>query len=430
MASKSTPRAYFSPLTIFMVVFGLIFLASSVSASSQASAAAPSPSVEVELICHTDNPAECYPKIFQPTEEFQIVHDDQELPHGLHVRMNINTGEKEAKINDPKETNPALEGMPVDRSIVVVDSEEPAEEPQLPEGAPKYDPKGAVKQPQQESSEFYSNLEYVKKGANGVDLPIDEALEFLEDISHDIYYGLKITETFDTIKALLCLMTDPKTPTSSKGAVPRDQQAAAIISGALQNNPTALEEVTKVWPQLMEASCSATEAKDVFKLGDSFYASFMPSQEDESPDGTTDQEVLRAVNKAKAQVSAIRGLLKSPSIRDHFIANKGMDRLLEVLAPEDARWDTTQRKTGQLVLDSFLDENMGADLGVWPLFKASEADTSKRIADRVNDGNWKAAVKTIMERNKGDKGHWSKDLYDRLDAHEQAQLKKLGKQEL
>ncbi|OLN81111.1 Nucleotide exchange factor SIL1 [Colletotrichum chlorophyti] len=417
MASRNRNTASLLPLTIFMVIFGLMFLASSASASSPA---APSPSAEVELICHTDKPAECYPKVFQPTEEFQIVHDDQELPHGLHVRLNIDTGLKEAKINDPTESNPALEGMSVDRSIVVVDQDETPEEP-LPKGAPKYEPVGMVKQPPQESSQFYTNLEYVKKGAHGSDLPLDEALEFLEDISHDIYYGLKITETFETVKALFCLMVDPATPAPPEGTVPRDQQAAAIISGALQNNPTALDEVTKVWTRLMDSSCDSAPG---LKLRDGFYASFMPAPEDATSD------VPRAANKAKAQVAAIRGLIKSPEIRDDFIANKGMDRLLEVLGPQSAQWESTQRKTGQLVLDSFLDERMGADVGVWPLFRASESDRSKRIADRVSDSNWRTAVKAIVERNKGDKGHWSRDLHDRLEAHEKAQLKQLGKEEL
>ncbi|KAF6826003.1 nucleotide exchange factor sil1 [Colletotrichum plurivorum] len=435
MAVRFSKRTSLLPHTIFMVVFGLLFLAPTIAASSQASVATHSPSAEVELICHTDDPAECYPKIFQPTEEFQIVHEDQDLPPGLHVRMNINTGQKEAKINDPTEQNAALEGMPTDRSIVVVDSQDSPEEEQqpLPKGAPKYDPVGMVKPPQQESGQFYTNLDFVRKGAGGADLPLDETLEFLEDISHDIYYGVKITETFDTVKALFCLMTDPKTPAPGEGAVPHDQQAAAIISGALQNNPKALEEVTKIWPALMDAKCSAAEAKDAPTLRDSFYASFGPSIEEGAAVSTADEDVLRAANKAKAQIAAIRGLIKSPTIRDDFIANKGMDRLLEILAPEDARWDSTQRKAGQLVLDSFLDEAMGAEVGVWPLFKASEADFSKRIADRVSDDNWKAAVKTIMDRNKGDKSHWSKDLFDRLEAHEGAQLKKLkklGKQEL
>ncbi|EFQ28902.1 nucleotide exchange factor SIL1 [Colletotrichum graminicola] len=423
MTLRKSTRVPLLPFTIFVVVFGLVFLASPASASASAAPAAPSPSADVELICHTDNASECYPKIFQPTEEFQKVHDDQELPPGLHVRLNIYTGLKEAKINDPDEKNPALEDLPVDRSVVVVDSDK-APEVEIHKDAPRYEPVGKVKQPQQESGEFYTHLEFVKKGAHGSDLPMDEALEFLEDISHDIYYGLKITETFDTVRSLFCLMVDPKTPAPSEGAVPRDQQAAAIISGALQNNPTALKEVAKVWPQLMDASCRSPNKAPELKLRDGFYASFVP------PPEATDHDVLRAANKAKAQIAAIKGLTKSPAIRDDFIANKGMDRILEVLGPQDARWETAQRKAGQFVLDTFLDENMGAEMGVWPLFKASEADTSKRVADRVNDENWKVAVKSIMEKNKGDKTHWSRELYDRLDAHEKAQLKMIEKAEL
>ncbi|KDN62375.1 putative nucleotide exchange factor SIL1 [Colletotrichum sublineola] len=423
MALTQSTRASFLPSTIFMAVFGLVFLVLSAPAVALAAPAAPSPSADVELICHTDNASECYPKVFQPTTEFQKVHDDQELPPGLHIRLNIYTGLKEAKIDDPNEKNPALEGLPTDHSVMVVDSDK-ALEVEIPKDAPKYDPVGKVKQPQQESGEFYTNLEFVKKGAHGSDLPIDEALEFLEDISHDIYYGHKITETFDTVRSLLCLMVDPKSPTASEGAVPRDQQAAAIISGALQNNPTALKEVAKVWPQLMDASCRSHKQAPELKLRDGFYASFVPGPED------IEQDILRAANKAKAQVVAIKGLVKSPAIRDHFIDNKGMDRMLEVLGPQDARWETAQRKVGQFVLDTFLDENMGAELGVWPLFRASEGDKSKRFADRVNDENWKVAVKRIMEKNKGDKTHWSRDLYDRLDAHEKKQLKMISKAEL
>ena len=51
---------------------------------------------EVELICH--NRSDCYPKVFQATSEFQRVRDDQDLPAGLHVRLNVWTGEKEAKV--------------------------------------------------------------------------------------------------------------------------------------------------------------------------------------------------------------------------------------------------------------------------------------------------------------------------------------------
>lgn len=71
----------------------------------RASAHAPpssSPKASTDLICHTAHASECYPKIFQPTEQFKTVHDDQELPPGLHVRLNLQTGVKEARLNVPE----------------------------------------------------------------------------------------------------------------------------------------------------------------------------------------------------------------------------------------------------------------------------------------------------------------------------------------
>ena len=93
----------------------LSVIACILAAPAIVSAASP---VMPDIICHTSNREECYPRIFQPTEEFQTVHDDQELPSGLHVRLNIWTGQKEAKINVPDEEDPALEGLPVDSAIV------------------------------------------------------------------------------------------------------------------------------------------------------------------------------------------------------------------------------------------------------------------------------------------------------------------------
>src|SRR5690606_6751119 len=58
------------------------------------SSTAPAPSSDRQ-ICHPNQP--CYPAVFVPTDEFQRIYDDQEVPAGLHIRMNIYTGEKEAK---------------------------------------------------------------------------------------------------------------------------------------------------------------------------------------------------------------------------------------------------------------------------------------------------------------------------------------------
>src|SRR5436305_9531395 len=82
--------------------FLFIFLAAA-SASSLEDTSSPSPSAEAGLICHTTNPSECYPRIFRARTEFHVVHEDQHLPPGLHVRLNVETGLKEAKLYDPSE---------------------------------------------------------------------------------------------------------------------------------------------------------------------------------------------------------------------------------------------------------------------------------------------------------------------------------------
>ena len=66
------------------------------------SAPTSSPPASTELICHTAHASECYPAIFQPTEHFQRIHDDQSIPIGLHVRINLATGIKEGRLNLPE----------------------------------------------------------------------------------------------------------------------------------------------------------------------------------------------------------------------------------------------------------------------------------------------------------------------------------------
>ncbi|PNY24825.1 Histone-lysine N-methyltransferase SMYD3 [Tolypocladium capitatum] len=308
-----------------------------------------------DLICHSSNPKECYPRVFQPTDEFQIVHDDQELPKGLHVRLNIWTGKKEAKFNVPGEGDPALEGLPVDQAIVVVEPQQP-DAPRVPKGAPEYEPVGKVKEPSQHESESFSSImKALGSGVKPDNHVFDEALEALEELSHDIYYGLKIAEDMDVVKALFCLMADQKAP-GSEGFTPRDQQAASILASALQNNPPALEQVAKVWPKLVDHKCPGNDKI----LRETLYSSFIPAS-NVDPAGAK-----LSASRVKAKVSTINGLIKGGSIRSEFLNNGGMEGLLKILVPEEKEWAGAQRKVGQLVLDNFLDEDMGAELEQWP----------------------------------------------------------------
>ncbi|KAM0564010.1 hypothetical protein ACHAPJ_000218 [Fusarium lateritium] len=383
------------------------------AAPTLASSSRPSPNADVELICHTDNPKDCYPKVFQPTDEFQVVHDDQELPHGLHVRLNMSTGKKEAKINVPDEGNPALEGLPVDQAVVVVDQDQP-DTPQIPKGAPAYEPIGKIKEPEDEEfvgKPFFTAMKMLKAGETDGGKDFDNALEGMEELSHDIYYGLKVTEDPAVMKALFCMMADSDVAYPAD-IIPRDHQAAAVLGAALQNNAAALKEVTKQWPSLMEAQCPRTEKS----LKESFYSPLVPSHVPSSINTKT------LASTAKAKVGAINGLIKSDIIRGEFLKNDGMKLLLEVLVPEGKEWDTTQRKVGQLVLDTFLDEDMGAKLGQWPR-TARASDAQCRVYETsTEEGCWDYHVARILKEHKKDSGHWSRDLHNRL-----AALRKSGK---
>ncbi len=269
------------PVSGAVVLFGalLVQCVFGVSTSDQA---------EGDLICPPDTPAECYPRIFQATTEFQKVREGQDLPPGLHVRMDIWTGEKEAKLNDPDEQDPALEGLPVDRAVMLVESASADDAAPLPSGAPLYEPAGLVKAPSNESQAFYDALAVVKEGlapqktglssAGGIDAthPLDEPLEVLEELAHDIYYGVKVAQDRETLKALLCLMSsrDVFDAGADESLVGQARQAAAIVAASVQNNPTALGHVEEAWPAFFQTKCPSSAGQSV-DLGRLIFDSFL-----------------------------------------------------------------------------------------------------------------------------------------------------------
>ncbi|KAF4122511.1 nucleotide exchange factor SIL1 [Geosmithia morbida] len=396
-----------SPLLVILLIALLCLLPAPALAKSPAPPPAASPSqqasAENDIICHTSNPDECYHRIFRPTDDFQVVHDDQEIPKGLHVRLNMSTGKREAKINVADEVPAELVGLDKDQAVMVIDQDQGKQEPQVPPGAPEYESVGKIKEPKNDAQFFHEALGIVKAGAakRGGEA-VDVALESLEDISHDIYYGLKITEDTDAVKALLCLMAG-QDGSDGSGKPMYDRQAASVLAGALSNNPAALREMTGAWPLLMGDACPGADAP----LAKIFYSGFVPAAD----------SAAQAAAKAKAKVSVVNGLVKSDAIRRDFLESGGMRQLLEVLALEGEEWEGAQRKVGQLALDTFLDEDMGATLGQWPTVDRLDDKLCQAGAGRQpNEGCWDYHVDQIMKANEGSKEHWSRDLSDRLAA--------------
>lgn len=70
------------------------------------------------LICNSKS---CYPKVFEPTEEWKKILPEQQLPPGLDIRVNIDTGLKEAKLLDKAERK---EQEPLPTSTVAIETTE------------------------------------------------------------------------------------------------------------------------------------------------------------------------------------------------------------------------------------------------------------------------------------------------------------------
>jgi nucleotide exchange factor SIL1 len=367
----------------------------------------PSPSAKSDLICHTDNPAECYPKVFSATEEFQVVHDDQDLPSGLHVRMDIWSGKKEAKLSTPGSDDPALEGLPVEQSVLVVDPDASEGAPQIPRGAPAYDPVGVVKEPQVQDPDFRVALDFLKEHAEKASYetkhPLDDALVDLEDISHDMYYGKEIIEDVDAVKGLFCLLTqrDAGQAVARDPADHRDFLASSILSSSLQNNPPALKLLEAQWGSLMDSQCAfhAEPLKNVL------FSSLKPPMQTDADDMPLEALWTRRV------LPVVGKLLKSDIIRHEFMNADVMKHFLQILLTRGDAWEAPRSRVSRIVSDTFLDDSVGAKTGLWPLGSTSDSTTCNTENSRLEDGCWEFHLNQIIRQTGA---HWAQELLDMM----------------
>ena len=197
-----------------------------------------------QFICQPGT--ECYPSIFEATSEFQVVHEDQMVPSGLHIRMNLETGLKEAKLYDPND-----DATP--NAFAVVESGTSASEPQpsdtetvekIQPGAQKILSAGKSSHEAicPDASTLVSNLNVVKSFDPGKlrsgtdDAPLLTALDALEEVAHDIHWGLKLCEDHEAVRVLVDMITTRSRKISSEAS----GAAALILGTAIQNNKAAL----------------------------------------------------------------------------------------------------------------------------------------------------------------------------------------------
>lgn len=196
----------------------------------------------------------CYPKVFEPTEEWQVVWPDQVIPAGLHVRMDYENGVKEAKINDPNEE---IEGVAVavgeevpEDEIVIEDLtgegdeglsanekvqraiEKAIKEKRIKEG---HKPNPNIPESDHQTfTDAVAALRDYKLNGKAAMLPI--ALSQLEELAHEIDFGIALSD-HDPLDALLQVLDDAKVDVESK------IMAARTVGASLRNNAHALNKV-------------------------------------------------------------------------------------------------------------------------------------------------------------------------------------------
>jgi nucleotide exchange factor SIL1 len=395
---------YISPRSLLGVAWlTLPLLAQAVSPPSDAS---PSPAADTELICPTDNAAECYPRVFQPTIDFQDIKEGQDIPPGLHIRMNINTGQKEARLNVPmegEETSSELEGIPVEQAMVVV--EQPEEEivpeqqalrDQVPQEPPAYEAAGKIPPPPPSDGgdigTFHKAMLSIKMEARAFDTALDD----LSELSHDIYYGVEIAKDGPVLEKLICLTLGSGSEKFPATEQKRDHKAAAILASAIQNNPTALKEVASMGKLIMYPICG-TDLKDPAKKQGNF-VSILKSRLGREKEPST----------LKSKVNAISGLLRDPKIRRDFLGTGGMEMLLAIWLKKGEQFDSVRMKVAQLVSDNFLDEGMGAALRVWPKRPVADSKTCETKGKMLQDGCWEHHIEHFW--NESPDKSWALDF--------------------
>ncbi|CAK7270127.1 nucleotide exchange factor sil1 [Sporothrix epigloea] len=438
MAGSRPRRSIFTKMVSFFLIVAAVFAVLATATVPPTKDSHSDVASERQMICHSDVAADCYPKVFEPTTEFQQVHEDQDLPPGLHVRLNIYTGSREAKLNDPSEDLPAgLAGLPVDSSVVLVDQPEGGVDAgtvvAIPKGAPAYDPVGVVKDPgahaggegSSSAITFHESIALVKGVAIGqvgtgpgqVSLTDAEHSRFLQalveidDVAHDVYYGLKLAEDHVLTRQLLCLMSGGRvaTVTAVGDGHTAAQKASAAVAAATQNNPSALREIAKQWNAYKESPCVPAGSDTTTSLGDVVFGPYGNS-----------------TTWTRSRLLALNGLLKSEVIIKDFLAHGGLSEMLQLLVQHegDPAYDAVRQRAAHLVHDNFWDASMGADVSLWP---ESAVVSAAPCNGNLHGQCWNYHMQQLVKVHKRDEGHWSHELLKGL---QQRKASKGGKMEL
>lgn len=314
------------------------------------------------------------------------------------------------------EDDQALEGLPVEQAMVVLEQpeleKEESEDIPIPPNAPPYEAIGKIQQPSPNSGDaatFGSAILSIKTGAQDFDTSLDD----LSDLAHDIYYGVEICKDQPTVEKLLCYTLGLGSEKFPARENKRDYKAASVLAAAIQNNPTALNEVTAFSRGVWYPKCGSGKPSGSGHVVE-FLTHTLASEQEPSA--------------LKAKLVLLNGLMKDPTVRDDFLQAGAMKFLLSIWLKEGEQWDAARRKVAQLILDTFLDEEMGAELKTWPKEPALKSKVCESKDRRLDDGCWEHHLENFLKASP--KSYWAKNFLDSLREHRAKVVEPLSHVEL
>jgi len=174
---------------------------------------------------------------FEATEEWQIVEDGDTVPPGLHIRMNLETGIKQAKLmGHDDDTNESSQ-------IIVLEQETENKsadiEPEIDYSERSFSSRPYVKPnwriSRSEHAVFNDAITVLTSSTAPESILVDK-LQILEDSAHEIEFGLRLSEP-TPLTSLMRLMSTSRNESLR-------ELSATVIGSAVQNNAPALEQAS------------------------------------------------------------------------------------------------------------------------------------------------------------------------------------------
>lgn len=321
--------------------------------------ASSNPTKDQDLICVESPKKECYPKEFQPTNEWQVVREGQSVPKGLHVRLDMQTGLQEAKLLDESDKTDTED--PNKKAIEVVVNEEEGlipleEEKEVPEDESDVKLKHQVKNLESSHHELSPSSETLQNYKAATAPVLTSALESLADLGHELDFGALIVKQ-ENLQPLLSIIQDTSLLPSIR------ETAVRALGASLRNNPDALNAasthkittilITTMKSILDNSSSISTDAQSNKLVGRLIYAlgSIVGTgQGDETLYAGANAEYFQAEgNSVLRQAFETAG----PDVK-RKIANFISDRILAWPIAEAQKWSNTfQNELTQNKLDEY-----------------------------------------------------------------------------